>query len=318
MNVDAPSYGFPEDLVGGTIYDLQSNASSPYGRLIRFDDGTFSAVWTRGTGPTVYNDRGTGYNYFDGTTWGPDPTGRVETVRTGWPSIAQMGASGEALVSHRSGTLGLTFSKRVTKGTGSWTESTIAPPTGASGLLWPRLVSSGTDHNTLNIIALTAPTGNGGTVYQGQDGAMVYTKSTDNGATWSTPTVLPGLGSTDYVAFGGDSYDCAEPMGDNLAFALVDNSNDLVVMRSSDNGDTWTKTVVWQHPYPMFDPATTATDTIYTPDATASCMQHLVFIVSYLMEPVATHTGQVYQELLTGTKIWVPQPILPVVIRRTF
>ncbi|MBK7172863.1 MAG: hypothetical protein IPH84_06445 [Bacteroidales bacterium] len=51
---DAPTYGWPEDLAGSTIYDLQSNAASPNGRLIRFDDGTFSAVWTRGTGPTVH------------------------------------------------------------------------------------------------------------------------------------------------------------------------------------------------------------------------------------------------------------------------
>jgi hypothetical protein len=264
---DAPAYPWPEDLAGSTIYDLQSNASSPYGRLIRFDDGSFSAVWTRGTGPTTYTDRGTGYNHFDGTSWGNDPTGRVESVRTGWPSLAKCGPNGEAFVAHRSGTTPLKFVKRATKGTGAWTESDIAAPAGASGLLWPRMVSSGADHNTLHVIALTAPTGNGGTVFNGQDGAMVYTRSTDAGATWSTPTVLPGLGATDYVAFGGDSYDFAEPMGDNIAFTISDNSNDLILMRSSDNGVTWTKTVVWEHPYPMLNPATTATDTLYAPDA---------------------------------------------------
>jgi len=267
---DAPSFGFQEDLVGSTIYDLQSNASSPYGRLLRHDDGTFSAVWTRGTGPTTYSDRGAGYNYFDGTSWGPDPTARLETVRTGWPSIAKCGPTGEAVVSHRSGTAGLVFNKRANKGSGAWTETTIAAPAGASGLLWPRLVSSGTDNNTLHIIALTAPTGNGGTVYQGQDGAMVYIRSTDGGTTWSTPTVLPGLGSADYFAFGGDSYDFAPPQGDNIAFCISDNSNDLIVMRSADNGATWTKTVVWEHPYPMLNPATTATDTLYAPDAAVS------------------------------------------------
>ena len=225
-----------------------------------------SAVWTRGTGPTAYADRGTGYNYFDGTSWGDDPTGRVETVRTGWPSIAKCGPNGEAIVSHRSGTAGLVFSKRDTKGSGAWTQTDIAAPAGAAGLLWPRMVSSGPDNNTLHIFCLTSPTGNGGTVFQGQDGAMVYIRSTDGGATWSTPTVLDGLGSTNYVAFGGDSYDFAAPMGDNLAFAIPDNSNDFVIMRSADNGVTWEKTVVWEHPYPMLDPATTATDTLYAPD----------------------------------------------------
>lgn len=132
---DAPTYGWPEDLAGSTIYDLQSNAASPNGRLIRFDDGTFSAVWTRGTGPTAYADRGTGYNYYDGTTWGADPTGRVETVRAGWPSLAKCGPDGEAFVSHRSGTTALRFNKRATKGTGAWTESEIPTPAGASRLL---------------------------------------------------------------------------------------------------------------------------------------------------------------------------------------
>ncbi len=268
IQTEAPMLAFPEDVAGTTIYDLQSNASSPYGRVVRFDDGTFDAVWTRGTGPTVYTDRGTGYNYFDGTAWGPDPSGRVESVRTGWPSVALLGTAGEAIVSHRSGTLGLRFAKRATKGTGTWTESDIAAPAGASGLLWPRMVSGGTNHNTLHVIALTAPTGNGGTVFNGQDGALVYTKSSDNGATWSTPVVLPGMGATDYVAFGGDTYEFAEPKGNNIAFACVDNSNDFFIMKSTDNGDTWTKTIVWQNPYPMLDPTTTATDTIYAPDAT--------------------------------------------------
>jgi hypothetical protein len=268
MVTDAPLLAFPEDVAGTTIYDLQSNASSPYGRVIRFDDGTFSAVWTRGMAATAYADRGTGYNYFDGTSWGADPSARIETVKTGWPSVARMGLNGEAVVSHVSGTVGLKFSKRDTKGTGAWVASTIAPPPGSSGLLWPRMVSGGTDYNTLHVIALTAPTANGGTVFQGQDGALVYTKSTDNGTTWSTPVVLPGLGSTNYFAFGGDSYDFAEPQGNNVAFSLVDNSNDMVIMKSADNGATWTKTVVWANPYPMLDPATTSTDTMYAPDAT--------------------------------------------------
>ncbi|NVO19138.1 MAG: T9SS type A sorting domain-containing protein [Bacteroidetes bacterium] len=305
---DASVYGWPEEEYGQTIYDLQSNGSSPYGRVIRFADGSFSAVYTRGTGPTAYNDRGTGYNYNDGTSWGTEPTGRIESVRCGWPSIAQLGASGEAVVSHRSGTTPLRFSSRSAKGTGTWAQSDITPPTGASGLLWPRMVSGGTDHNTLHVIALTAPTANGGTVYNGQDGAIVYTKSTDGGATWTTPTVLPGLGAADYVAFGGDNYEFAEPQGNNVAFALVDNSNDLVVMRSTDDGTTWTKTIVWANPYPHLDPATTATDTLYAPDATVSLAfdntgkLHMAFGVYRLF---FTGTGSYsYYPGLSGIAYW--------------
>jgi len=262
--------GFSEDLLGQTVYDLQSNTGSPHGRLVRFDDGTFGSVWTRGMNPTAYSDRGTGYNYFDGTSWGTSPTGRIESLRAGWPSIVQLGASGEAVVAHRNATSPLRFSKRPTKGSGTWTESDIPGPVGASGIEWPRMVRGGIDNNTLHIIALTGPTSLGGTVYNGQDGALVYTKSNDLGNTWSTPVVLDGLGSSYYRDFSGDVYEFAEPIGNNLAFVIVDNSTDMILMRSSDNGDTWQKTILWEHPYPFLDPGTTATDTIYCPDRSVS------------------------------------------------
>ncbi|MBK7028846.1 MAG: hypothetical protein IPH45_06415 [Bacteroidales bacterium] len=107
--------GFAEDLLGSTVYDLQTNSSSPFGRLVRFDDGTFGSVWTRGMSPTAYSDRGTGYNYFDGTSWLADPTIRLETLRTGWPSIAKRGYTGEAVVSHRNATSPLWFMYRTLK-----------------------------------------------------------------------------------------------------------------------------------------------------------------------------------------------------------
>lgn len=253
-----------ESEIGGTIYDLQSNGSSPSNRLHMFSDGTLGATWTRGTGPTAYADRGTGYNYFNGADWGPAPTNRVETARAGWPSYCACGPNGEAFVSHVSGTAGLNFVKRDTKGSGAWTETVIPAPAGASGLLWPRMVASGPDNMYLHVFALTAPVANGGTVYNNQDGAVVYARSTDGGATWSTPEVLEGMGADYYVAFGGDSYSLSAK-GDNVAFLLTDNWTDLFAMKSNDNGETWEKIVIWEHPIPMWN-NTPSIDTIYCPD----------------------------------------------------
>lgn len=250
--------------IGGTVYDLQSNGSSPSNRIEFFNDGTIGATWTRGTGPTAYADRGTGYNYFNGADWGPAPTNRVEVDRSGWPAYTACGANGEAFVSHRSGTAGLTFVKRDTKGTGAWTESVIAAPTGASGLLWPRMVASGPDNSYLHVFALTAPVANGGTVYNNQDGAVVYTRSMDAGATWSEPVVLDGMGSDYYVAFGGDSYSL-NAKGDNVVFLLTDNWTDLFAYKSNDNGENWEKVLIWEHPIPLWN-NTPSIDTIYCPD----------------------------------------------------
>lgn len=247
-----------EATIGTTRYDLQTNQSTQ-NRIFRFPDGTISATWTMGFSESDFPDRGTGYNYFDGTAWGAPPTARIESVRTGWPSIFPLGDNGEAVVSHDFGTPGgLVFAKRTTKGTGSWIQTTIPGPTGQNGLSWPRAVSNGTGNTNIHMIAITRPTGNGGTVYQGLNGALLYNRSTNGGVSWDIANqILPGMTSAEYNGFGGDSYAWAEPKGNTLAFVVGDNWTDLFLMKSTDNGSSWTKTVIFQHPYPHFDETTT-------------------------------------------------------------
>ena len=117
-----PATDVIEEDLGTTIYDLQSNSCSPYGRLYVYPDGTKAGVWTIGKTPTAYPDRGTGYNYYNGTGWGADPATRIESVKTGWPSYAPCGPNGEIVISHQGGTKGLWIAKRTTKGTGTWTD----------------------------------------------------------------------------------------------------------------------------------------------------------------------------------------------------
>lgn len=266
-NVSLPAEGIESDL-GTSYYDLQSNGCTPFGRAYVFPDGTKAGVWTTSQQTASWTDRGTGYNYHNGTDWGAAPMNRIESVRTGWPSIAPLGANGECVIAHQSGTAGLAFSSRATKGTGAWTETVIAAPAGASGLLWPRMMTSGTDNNIVHIIALTAPTANGGTVYMNQDGAIVYNRSTDGGQTWDGWIVPDGLGSDYYLAFGGDNYSFCVPNGSNIAFTVCDNGSDLMVYSSPDDGATWTKHVAWEHPYPFFE-ATMVTPRFICPDGSA-------------------------------------------------
>ena len=266
-NVSLPAEGIESDL-GTSYYDLQSNGCTPFGRAYVFPDGTKAGVWTTSQQTASWTDRGTGYNYHNGTDWGAAPMNRIESVRTGWPSIAPLGANGECVIAHQSGTAGLAFSSRATKGTGAWTETVIAAPAGASGLLWPRMMTSGTDNNIVHIIALTAPTANGGTVYMNQDGAIVYNRSTDGGQTWDGWIVPDGLGSDYYLAFGGDNYSFCVPNGSNIAFTVCDNGSDLLVYTSPDDGATWTKHVAWEHPYPFFE-ATMVTPRFICPDGSA-------------------------------------------------
>jgi len=232
--------GVTETLIGGTIYDTQTNASVG-NRCYVYPDGTVAGVWTMGLNPTGYPERGTGYNYFNGIAWGAEPTARIENARCGWPSYRPLG-NGEVVVAHNAST-GLLMSKRPVRGTGAWTTTLIPGPAGAADITWPRLLSNG---NTLHILVPSAAA-QGGMLY-----ALLYYRSLDGGATWEAPRILPGLdaaslgaGTTkSFNGFGADGYNWAEPKGDNIAFAVADAMGGIWVMKSPDNGTTWEKITV--------------------------------------------------------------------------
>jgi len=230
-----------EDIViGNTRYDLQSNSMIPK-RIHVWGDGTVAGVWTMGFDETAgYPGRGTGYNYMEADgTWGPIPTERVESVRTGWPTIAPWGPNGEIMVAH-SGANTLIISKRETKGEGDWTEIELEGPAGGPGLLWPRIITSGANNETIHLIALTTPSANGGAIYEGQDGALLYYRSTDGAETWDPEAeILEGLGADYYPAHGGDGYAWAGAKGDVIAFVVGDGITDGIVMKSDDQGESW-------------------------------------------------------------------------------
>ena len=238
-----------DKVIGETWYDLQSN-STMANRIYAFDDGTIGATWTRGMNPTAYADRGTGYNYYDGTNWGAYPSERIEDVRTGWPSYAPYLANGEIVCSHTGVDVGLQFSWRENKGTGDWNYFTLAGPAAQPDLTWPRMITSGENHEIIHVIAIA---GNAVT-YEGLTMALLYSRSTDGGLTWDPENViLDGLGSDYANGWGGDDYCWAQPVGETLAFVAFGGVADGVLMKSTDGGDNWTRTTFYQSPDPFFD-----------------------------------------------------------------
>ena len=238
-----------ETLIGGTVYDTQTNGSVS-NRCYVYPDGTVAGVWTMGFVPTGYAERGTGYNYFDGASWGPEPTARIENARTGWPSYRPLG-DGEIVVAHNAST-GLLITKRPTRGTGAWTTTLLPGPAGGSDVTWPRML---TNENTVHIIVPSA------VAQEGLLYALLYYRSLDGGVTWEAPRTLPGLdaaslgaGTTkSFNGFGADNYNWAEPKGQTIAFAVADGMGGIWIMKSPDNGDTWEKITV--QTVPIFDVA---------------------------------------------------------------
>jgi len=241
---------FDDPITMMTKYDLQTNNASGQQRIYMYPDGTIGAVATMShEDGGAYSERGTGYNYFNGSSWNAEPASRVETTRTGWPSYQPFGLTGEIVLAHQAPPQPIKFCTRPVKGTGTWAESTIPIPTDVTTMWWPRMVTNGPDHNYIHVIAMTLPTGNGGVIYNGMDGALLYIRSLDGGATWSDWQQLDGMTSAEYINFTADIYSWAQPQGNIIAFTVGGNWQDQFLMKSMDNGDTWTKTIIWPCPY---------------------------------------------------------------------
>ena len=130
-------------------------------------------------------------------------------------------------------------------GSGSWTESNI-PSDGPFGNLWSRVAVGGPDDNSIHVICVSTPVGNGGTTFQGQDGALLYYRSLDAGETWEMNT-FEELDSTHFNGFAGDTYAIHARDG-VVAFTVFNDLMDTFVMISDDNGDNWEYTAVADFP----------------------------------------------------------------------
>ncbi len=258
-----------ESVIGKTFYDLQTNGTMQR-RIFVYDDGSIGSTFTF-SGETGFTDRGTGYNYFDGSDWGDYPTERIESVRTGWPTYVPYGENGELVVSHDYAIGSLYYLWRDEKGTGDWSEEEFAGPAGQK-ISWNSSFTSGINNSVIHTLCITFPVANGGTVYQGQDGALLYSRSTDGGTTWDPQNAMfDELSSDSYKHFSADMYEWASYDENTIAFLVGDSWIDLILMKSTDGGDTWTKTVIWEHPYPLFDPQNPiVTDPFYCADGAHS------------------------------------------------
>ena len=238
-------------IIGLTQYDLQSNYAVD-DRMFSSSDGV-SAGWIMSLETSPFSDRGTGYNFKDGgmdMDWGETPYDRIEDVRIGWPSLGHLANGTEFAISHGS-TGGLVMASRDAIGSGEWSTTTLPALTAEDGTdiwhLWPRATVGGADGNTIHAIGITAPEGNGGVLYNGQDGAIFYMRSTDGGANWDINT----FAELDTASFAGgfvaDSY-AIHAEGDKVAFAVFGGFDDTFAMISEDNGETWTYETIIDFP----------------------------------------------------------------------
>ena len=241
--------GIMDETAGLTWYDMQSY-NNLMSRIYAYDDGTLGTVW-QCAGQNLTPDRGTGYNYYDGSGWGASIPHLGSDARTGWPSYAPWGANGEIIAHYwyPSGQPGpIKFFRRETKGTGEWQESQVFGPDGLS-IVWHSMFTSGENNQYVHLLARTydAP-------YMGQDNALLYYRSSDGGVTWDWEhVIIEGLGVDYFPTSSNLGYSWAQPVGNTIAFCYGFDQFDGMVFKSNDNGENWEEILVFESPFPPDD-----------------------------------------------------------------
>lgn len=239
---------YTQTVIGTTLFDLQSNEGPPR-RVVNNGDGTISAAWTYSneSSQSSFTDRGTGYNYYNGTAWNSNPTSRIENIRTGFTNIGVVGGK-EYVMTH--GSSGGILASR-TKGTGSWTIISGVGGASPGQDTWFRMAVGGSNNNTIHAIvnsqgSLTSPV-------LGQSGPITYSRSTNGGSTWDIQHVqLTGSTSAFYTGFGAENYsiDCS---GDTVVVVAGLPLHDVVMWKSVNNGTSWTKTIIQAAPIAAYN-----------------------------------------------------------------
>ena len=259
--------------IGTTYYDLQSNGSMSQ-RMVAHNDGTISTIWT--TNGSTASSRGTGYNYYDGTSWvnASSSTNKIENVRTGWGTLTCIG-NAEIVAAHN-GTTALVIGICPQKGTQDWTFTQLVGPTingfgnqgqaeTSTALLWPAIASSG---NIVHLICCTES--DTGMYYRGINTCLVYYRGTfdasSNTISWEEPRVVGDVTPDEVRCFSGDSYAIAAK-GSTVAILNAPSSSDVFLWKSTDNGVNFSKTTIAKNPIERYKENTTLVlDTPYVSD----------------------------------------------------
>jgi hypothetical protein len=233
-----------------TYYDLQSNQYVA-NRMVQFPNGSVAITATMShENNQSATDRGTGYNFYSNGEWDEWPEARFEPWKTGWPSIAQYGATGEILLCH--GNAGMQCFTREVAGQGEWQYRGALPPYPdgypytTEYATWPRVVTCGENHDIIIAVAALQHS-------ISDDETDVRTcmwRSTD-ATTWTVsygPLADLGMGY-EVGFFSADDY-CLAANGHNVSLlysGCITNSTWL--FKSDNDGESWDAIKVWEDPY---------------------------------------------------------------------
>lgn len=254
---------FSQIIIGTTTYDAQTNNASK-NRIKVYDDGQISSIWTGSTDfGGLFPDRGMFYQHFDGISWGPDPTVRIEDSRTGFGEIQKV-YDHEVIIAHDAAANRMQLFANDAIGGTTWTE--LGGSDEIIGI-WPvSCVPEGTD----DIYVVNADTQFIANLH--------FSRSDDGGATWTILNyVLPFLSAADglpAISNGADSYQI-QAFGAEVYVLFGMITTDLILLHSDDYGSdgSWERMNIIDFPFDGYTGAVQtdvdldgSTDTVETTD----------------------------------------------------
>lgn len=302
--------------IGFTLNDQQTNASI-YRHVQLLSGGKVSATWTTSLDAAPYAQRGSGYNHFNGTSWGAPTANRIEPERTGFPCYVYNPTTNEEIItSHivKAGTGiagGLIMNRKTGVGPGTWTSTTILDTVSTMpGVLWNQTAVAG---DYLIVIASYTDSSSasqaGHPIIDGIKSPQVYSRYQFSTNTWLVKNaLLPGYDKTRVYAGGGDNYNI-DAKGNTVAILIGGLTDDLALWKSADAGATWTKTIIDSFPVAAYN-YKTLFDTAYTNDGSVSVsidaagMAHCFWGLGRVMDVDTNNTNVSYFPGQNAIKYW--------------
>ena len=251
-----------------TSYDLQSNQYVA-NRMYQMPNGSVAVVATMSHEENLTaSDRGTGYNFFNGN-WNEMPEERIESFKTGWPSLARYGENGEILLAHGNGHMQCFI--RTTAGEGEWQYKGALPdypegyPYTTEYATWPRVVTCGPNHDIIVAVAALQHS-----ISSDETDVRTVMWRSENATDWTcTYGPLADLETPYHIGnFSADDYAMASN-GNTVALLYSGClTNSVWMFKSTDCGLTWTPTRVWEHPFEgveLDEPGLDYGDTLFMP-----------------------------------------------------
>jgi len=229
-----------------TVYDWQSNMGARNYTAV-WPDGYAVMCYTQSTDQS-HTDRGTGLAIWDPAVGEWEYTEqRVESVKTGFGSIARYGENGLVVAAHTANDARIFIVEDFREGNRDFGEGIPLPVTTGVDPVWPVVQCSGENLDIVNVLITNSGASTG--VYEGADPIVFYQYV--NGEWTHQYETIPNL-DVNHMTDGGSNicyfmlYDPERP--NRVSFILNNAWSDGKLVISEDNGATWNERVFYQHP----------------------------------------------------------------------